>query len=158
MSRPRITDIPADRLEGEAVAAFFFEDERPVRSPAALIDWRLNGVLTELLLAGEARGTPGERILVLGNGKLATDWALFAGGGSWRGLDRGNYAHLIRDLLEACQLVGFSRFALCLSPLDGMDTREMERLVAEVLEDEREVECLISVTPRPPSRFLPRSA
>jgi hypothetical protein len=157
MSRLHVLDLPADRMEGEAVAALFFEDDRPLHGPAALIDWRLNGLLTNLLLGGEAVGRPGERVLALGNGKLAATWALLVGGGRWRGLDRVGYRERIGNLLESCRQARFGRVAICLSPLDGMEEGEMNGLVAGVLEAGSGLECLFSVTSRNQRRLYPAS-
>ncbi|NIQ96583.1 MAG: hypothetical protein GWN87_22115 [Desulfuromonadales bacterium] len=82
----RPLDLPADRMDGEVVAVLFFEDERPLAGPAALLDWRLNGLLTRRLLNGEATGRRNEKILVDANNKILAPWVLFQGGGTARGL------------------------------------------------------------------------
>ncbi len=146
MSRLRVLDLPADRMEGEAVAVLFFSDDRPAHGPAALLDWRLNGFLTGLLLRGEAGGRAGEHVLTRNNGKLAADWVLFVGGGSQHDLDRLRYQELIRDLLATCRRAGFSRIAISLAPLEGMGSEELEKLVARILTEEGAdgFECLLS--------------
>lgn len=159
MTRMRVLDLPADRMEGEAVAAFFFEDDRPVRGPAALLDWRLNGLLSTLLRHEKITGQPGQQLLTHSNGKLVAPWVLCVGGGRWQELDRRRYREMVRDLLANCRRAGFSRIALVLTPLDGMAAEDLERLVDEALGEagESPLECLLSVTTRERSRELPRA-
>lgn len=119
MTRIRAVDLAPDRMAGDVVAGFFFEDQRPLRGAAALLDWRLNGVLTDLLLSGAASGTPGEHVLVRSNGKLQAPWVLFAGGGCWRKIAPFTYSGLIGGLLDDCRRAGFQRISLCLTPPDS---------------------------------------
>lgn len=144
MTPLRVLDLPADRMEAEAVAAFFFEDERPLRGPAALLDWRLNGLLTDLLVRDCAAGHTGEKILVPNNGKLRADRILFVGGGSRCGMKQNIYQGLLRDLLESCLRARFFRIALCLEPPEGLEQGELEKTVAEML-DGMGMKCLLSV-------------
>lgn len=116
MTRIRVVDLAPDRMAGDVVAGFFFEDQRPLRGAAALLDWRLNGIMTDLLLSGAARGTPGEHVLVRSNGKLRAPWVLFAGGGCWRKIAPFTYSGLIGGLLDDCRRAGFQRISLCLTP------------------------------------------
>ena len=147
MTQVRVLDLPVDRLDGEVVAAFFFLDERPLQGPAALIDWRLDEVLTRLLVGGRCVGKAGEHLLVRNNGKLGSDWALFVGGGSWHGLGPVTYRSLVAHLLDACRRAGFRRVALCLAPLAGMGPAELEGLVRESLASMtgHSLECLLSL-------------
>jgi hypothetical protein len=133
MTPLQVIDLPADRIDGEVVAALFFEDERPVLGPAALLDWRLNGLLSSLLVQGRASGRAGENILVRGNGKLAADWVLFVGAGCRQGLAPESYRGLVRHVLLTCRNAGVSRMTLCLSPPAEQAAGELTPLVAEVL-------------------------
>ncbi len=116
MTRIRVVDLAPDQMSGDVVAGFFFEDQRPLRGAAALLDWRLNGILTDLLLSGAASGVPGEHILVRNNGKLQASWVLFAGGGCWRKIAPFTYSGLIGGLLDDCRRAGFLSISLCLTP------------------------------------------
>lgn len=133
MSQVRLLDLPADHMEGEVVAAFYFQDERPLQGPAALLDWRLVEPLTRKLLSGSSQGRAGEHLLVSNNGKLGSDWALFVGGGSWHGLGPDTYRSLVDHLLEVCCQAGFRRIALCLAPLAGMSVNDLEQMVKQAL-------------------------
>ncbi len=147
MSRLSRSDEALDRLPGDVAAAFIFSDLRPPRGGAALLDWRLNGRLTRMLLDGEAEGRPGEHILVANNGKLAADWALFIGGGA--GPDRLSTSSrkLLSHLLDVCRRAGFSRLAIGLSAADAAEAAALERTLAELLAETAapELECRLVI-------------
>ena len=135
MNRMRLLDLPADRMDGEVVAALFFQDERPLQGPVALLDWRLGDPLTRALVCGQNRGRVGEHLLVINNGKLNSDWVLFVGGGSWHGLGPETYRRLIDHVLQVCRNAGFRRIALCLAPLVGMSSGDLEAMANQSFRD-----------------------
>ncbi len=148
MTPSQVFDLPADRMDAAVVAAFFFEDQRPVLGPAALLDWRLNGLLTNMLTVQQVSGSVGEHVLVPNNGKLSASRVLFVGGGRWAELDKKAYRRLIRHLIDTCRQAGFSQMALCLEPIEGMDLTELNLIVVqqvEALKDE-DIECRLSFT------------
>lgn len=53
-----------DELGSEALALCFFEDERPLPREVGLVDWRLCGAISKMLLRGRATGASGETVLV----------------------------------------------------------------------------------------------
>ncbi len=146
MSALRVLDVPADRMEGKVVAALYFEDVRPLRGAAALLDWRLNGRLTGMLLENEVDGHAGEHVLVDNNGKLAADWVLFVGGGSWRELDIVRYRAVLRLLLKVCSEAGFPLVSICLTATGRLPRNVLEKELKRALDNlpgERP-ECLLS--------------
>ncbi len=128
-----IVDFPADQLPGDALLVPFFEDQRPLDGPAAVIDWRLDGMLTRMVLEGKLVGRIGERLALQGNAKIVSPWVLIGGGGRWRSLDRDNYLDLVERLLKMASKAGIQELALCLPPSADVDARELERLVREAL-------------------------
>ncbi len=71
-----------DQFEGDLVVAIIGEDERPLKSTNAWLDWRLYGTLTELILRGQFTGQMGEKCLLPTYGKFNFDRILMMGGGS----------------------------------------------------------------------------
>lgn len=63
----------------EVLVASLTEDERPIRGLAALLDWRLKGHLSNLLVDGFASGKLGEVLLVPGKPRLPFDKVLLFG-------------------------------------------------------------------------------
>jgi len=147
MSRVRLLDLLADRMEGEVVAALYFSDELPPQGPAALLDWRLDDPLTRALADGTLRGRAGEHLLVRSNGKLGSDWALFVGGGNLEGLLPATYRSLVDHLLQVCGDAGFGRIALCLAPLAGMSAGDCEKMARQSFASlgSPRCECLLSL-------------
>lgn len=154
----RVLDLPVDRLEGDAVAALFFQDARPLRGPGGLLDWRLNGVVTRQLRQGTCSGRPGEHLLTPNNGKLGAEWVLFVGGGNWVGLELESYRNLLRHLLETCCQARFKRIAIGLAPLPGMTANDLERMAAAALASLAvpPPECLLSLGDEGTGRALLR--
>lgn len=148
MTHLHLLDNPVDLFEGEVVSAFFFADERPIGGPQALLDWRLNGLLTQMLLENSARGDFGEHILVRSNGKVAADWVLFLGGGERRGLGQEGCRRLLDHLFAVCRRAGFVRIALGLGLPEGITASSLQGLVRAALESATPagLECLLSIT------------
>ena len=134
MSPVRILDLAADCLEGDVVAALYFSDQLPPGGGCALLDWRLQDPLTRMLAQGRCTGQRGENLLVESNGKLASGWALFAGGGTWAELEVDEYQDLIAEVLEVCGRAGFRRVGLGLTPLPGMDVPALGKVVRQAEE------------------------
>ena len=157
MSRLHLLDLPADRLEGEAIAAFFFEDQRPLQGPAALLDWRLNGLVSDLVAAGTLHGLPGERLLTNNNGKLCGTWIFFAGAGRWNDLNEESYRLRIGEIISDCRRAGFNRFGLALSALPGQGSGTVESMVRELLNElAPDAECLLSIEGQVSGRGMSR--
>lgn len=147
MSALSRSDEPLDRLPGEVAAAFIFSDLRPPRGGAALLDWRLNGRLTRMLIDGEAGGEFGEHILVANNGKLVADWALFVGGGIVPARLSASSRKLLRHLLDVCRQAGFTRLAIGLSAVDATEAEVLEQTLAELLSEaaDPDLECRLTI-------------
>ena len=147
MSALSRSDDPLDRLPGEVAAAFIFSDLRPPRGGAALLDWRLNGRLTRMLIDGEAGGEFGEHILVANNGKLVADWALFVGGGIAPARLSASSRKLLRHLLDVCRQAGFTRLAIGLSAVDATEAEVLEQTLAELLSEaaDPDLECRLTI-------------
>lgn len=65
----------------EVLVACLAQGERPPHGVAGLVDWRLSGRVSRLLLEGYATGQMGEVLLVPGKPKLPFDKVLFFGMG-----------------------------------------------------------------------------
>lgn len=88
-----------DRLQTEVILLPFFEDERPLRGAAGLIDWRLCGALSRRLMAGDLRGGFGEKGWSVTLPKLETQRVLLFGLGRSAAFDR-----CVAE--KACALIG----------------------------------------------------
>ncbi len=59
-----------DLIRAEALVICLFQDERPPRGLAGLLDWRLCGRLSDLLIAQHVTGVAGEAVLFPSYGRL----------------------------------------------------------------------------------------
>jgi len=134
MIQPEYVRQPADHLTGESVVALYFDDLRPLDGPAAVLDWRLDGQLTRMLLDGEIHGRAGEHVLLQGNGKLKADWVLFVGGGKWHGLCEETHAALVKHMLTVARQAGFSDLSLVFFQHEDFDVQKLHQQIKDALE------------------------
>ncbi|MDH3201598.1 MAG: hypothetical protein OEM15_11960 [Myxococcales bacterium] len=114
-----------DQLQTEVILLPFFEDERPLRGAAGLVDWRLCGALSRRLAGGDLRGNFGEKSWAITLPKLKAERLLLFGLGQSKAFDR-------RVAEEACALIAKAineaKLATAALALPG---RSMDRLSAE---------------------------
>jgi hypothetical protein len=89
-----------DALRCEALALSFFSDERPLRGPLGLIDWRLCGFVSQLLTSGRVGGALLETVLVPARPKLSVDKLFLFGLGASSELDDAQRAGAITHMLD----------------------------------------------------------
>lgn len=92
-----------DELKSEALALPFFEDERPLRGALGLVDWRLSGQLSKLLLDARATGAPGDAVLVPTRKRLAFDKLFLFGAGRSDTFDERAFRHVADHMLSALE-------------------------------------------------------
>jgi hypothetical protein len=78
-----LSSLPIDEVPGYVVLATFFEDVRPLKGSTSLVDWRLNGRLSEMILKGHLSGQFKESLIMPSQGRMsAKDIFLFGLGTS----------------------------------------------------------------------------
>lgn len=94
-----------DALKSEALCIPFFEDERPLRGALGLVDWRLCGLLSRLIMRSRISGARGETVLVPARPKLTVEKLLLFGGGPRAQFDEDVFtqgvAHMLTTLTRA---------------------------------------------------------
>lgn len=97
-----LSSLPLDEVPSHLALAVFFEDVRPLRGATSLIDWRLNGRLSDLILQGKLQGQFSESVIMPSQGRMAAREVLLFGLGSSGALteERLNegFSQLIRKL------------------------------------------------------------
>ncbi len=88
-----------DELKCEALALPFFEDERPLPGALGLVDWRMCGEISRLLLRGRARGALDEKILVPTRRRLTIDKLFLFGAGSSESFDSDRFCAVVERML-----------------------------------------------------------
>ncbi|AKF06930.1 M17 family peptidase N-terminal domain-containing protein [Sandaracinus amylolyticus] len=92
-----------DGLRSEALALPFFQDERPLRGAAGLVDWRLCGRLSRLLVRGRMRGALGERVLIPARPRLAFEKLFLFGLGPRAAFDETAFVASVDDVLDTLE-------------------------------------------------------
>ncbi len=92
-----------DELKSEALALPFFEDERPLRGALGLVDWRLAGQLSRLLIASRATGAPGDAVLVPTRRRLPFDKLFLFGAGHSERFDERAFRKTADHMLNALE-------------------------------------------------------
>jgi hypothetical protein len=94
-----------DALRCDALALPWFNDERPLRGALGLIDWRLCGFISKLVIDGALAGAPLETVLIPGTPKFAVSKLFVVGLGSRAEFDDACFAraaqHMLRSMLRA---------------------------------------------------------
>jgi Cytosol aminopeptidase family, N-terminal domain len=83
----------------EVLVATLSTDERPPHGTAGLVDWRLSGRISRLLLRGFATGNVGEVLLVPGKPKLPFDKVLLFGIGDTGSFDEARFRAALEKIL-----------------------------------------------------------
>jgi hypothetical protein len=89
-----------DQLKTEVLCLPVFEDERPLRGTPGLVDWRLCGRVSELLVRGTMTGAPGEAVLMSARPRLMAERLMWVGGGSSQGFAEPRFRELIGDMMQ----------------------------------------------------------
>jgi len=87
----------------EVLVACLMEGERPPRGVAGLVDWRLAGRLSALLMAGFATGKVGEVLLIPGKPKLPFDKIVLFGIGRSEAFSELVFSDVVRRMLDTLE-------------------------------------------------------
>lgn len=68
-----------DRLRNEALSLPFFSDERPLRGVLGLVDWRMHGRISRLILDGRISGQRDEITLIASRPRLTFEKVILFG-------------------------------------------------------------------------------
>ena len=138
MIQPQHEEHAADQCAGQAVVALYFSDVKPLDGPVALLDWRMNGQLTRMLLDRKVTGRAGEHVMLQSNGKLKAEWVLFVGGGKWHGLCIETHGSLVKHMVSVARKAGFKKISLTFMPHDEVSPEDLQQQVENALKTEGE--------------------
>ncbi len=121
---------PLDRIEADLAVAGLFSDDRPLRGGAGRVDWRLCGLISELMCAGQLRGERGEAVLLPSSGRLRAPRILLLGLGERSGFGVACSREVMRDAVSRGLALGVRRLAV--APL-GIEPDDFPRHAQAVL-------------------------
>lgn len=112
-----------ERLHAQLLVLSIFEDERPVRGVAGLVDWRTCGLLTRFLLRGHLTGASGEVVLFPTQGRLSVARGLIFGLGPSSTFDERAFRDVAERIAQNAARIGARTLGL---PLPGAHRRRLE--------------------------------
>ena len=134
-----VETAPFERIEADLAVTGFFLDERPLRGAAGRVDWRLCGVVTELVGSGRLRGKVGEATLVPSMGRLAADRVLLLGLGRRSSFRAGRARDTSHSAVERGLALG-ARVVVLAPPVGGPDSfsRQASGIIRGLIEAARQ--------------------
>jgi hypothetical protein len=116
-------------LKTEALCLPFFLDERPMRGPSGLVDFRLCGRVSRLIASGRMLGEVGEAVLMPVRPRMFAERLIWLGGGRFVDLDETRFRMLVHSALTRLSDLRIRAAALSLpgrvrsrfSPADAID-------------------------------------
>lgn len=89
-----------DLVGTEVLVSALAEDERPPHGVTGLVDWRLAGRISKLMLSGFATGRVGDVLLIPGKPKLPFDKVVLFGVGRRDAFDEAVYREVLDRILS----------------------------------------------------------
>ncbi len=103
-----------DRLKCDAIGVPFFSDQRPPRGVLGLLDWRMCGLVTRMMMRDKIAGTPLETVLIPARQRLPVDKLLLFGAGPRADFSGDLVAKLMRHMLATLTSLGARSSAVVL--------------------------------------------
>lgn len=115
---PAVAIVPVDLARwdrdgrGELLAVFIWQDVRPLRGAAGLLDWRLCGKLSGLIQSGRLTGAEGEQLLLPSGGRLPWRLIMVMGLGPRLGFSSTRFRAALGRLFTAAKGLDVHEIAL----------------------------------------------
>ena len=100
MIQLKISNHPLDEIPGQLALVTAFEDVRPLKGRAGLVDWRLNGRLSKFIRDSKFQGTKGEALLMPTRGRIDSSELLLLGVGPKTTIRDSEIPHLLTLIVE----------------------------------------------------------
>lgn len=111
------TSRPLDQVKTDVAIIPVFEDIRPLRGAAGLVDWRLNGYLSQLIMKNRFRGEFEEVLLMPAGPRIEARQLVLFGVGSVEGFGEYLLPAVYRRILNLIANKRDTKFSFCLSDL-----------------------------------------
>lgn len=140
MIRLTICNTPIDLVKTGLLLVTTFQDERPLKGCAGLMDWRFNGNLSRLILKSRFSGERGEALLMPSAGRLEGNELMLLGIGEKNKIHDSDIPHLVGMIVDKILQKGNSAFALSISDfISGMfEWRNAVRLLMSMIAGNKE--------------------
>lgn len=122
-----------DTQKSDILVTGFFQDERPLKGASGLIDWRMNGRLSRLIIEKRLSGCWNEKILIPSQGRLSSKLVLLIGLGSIKEYSYLHIREIFPQIIEILRRLNMS--SICISlPYDDRYNVDCGKLVEVILE------------------------
>lgn len=130
-----LTDKPFDEVVARLAVITFFDDVRPLTGQAGLLDWRLNGRISDLILKNRVDGAKAEALMMPSGGRLAANDLLLLGMGSTKELTEARLNELFEMIVEKIKKLKPADLVISFGDLgaDFMSWRAVLRAFVSVL-------------------------
>lgn len=112
-----LTSKTIDEIPSQLALITAFEDVRPLKGSAGLVDWRLNGKLSNFFIQKRIQGVKGEALLMPTRGRLDSTELLVLGMGSRSQMTDAQTPQIIGAIVEKLTLKKSNSFCLSISDL-----------------------------------------
>lgn len=140
---------PFDKQETRCGVVTLFSDQRPLRGVAALLDWRLNGRLSQVLVKNQFEGKFGESLLMPAEGRIRSEEIMVIGMGPESTFNESHVSAFTQLLLEKIVQKKILDFMISYSDFitDRFEWRNSIRLLVSKLHDFLSVDAVILCEP-----------
>jgi len=121
---------------GDLLAVYIWEDVRPLRGAAGLLDWRLCGKVSGLIQSGRLTGGEGEQLLLPSAGRLPWRFVMVMGLGPRVGFSGARFRKALLRLFTAARGIGVHDVALA-PPGRDVDALPARRALDLILAEAR---------------------
>src|SRR5262245_60247786 len=117
MIQLKITSDSLDEVEEKLALVLVHQDIRPLKGQAGMIDWRMNGHLSELLLKERFQGHLGEALLMPTRGRIPATELMILGLGQQHELNDQSLPRFVSLIVDKLLLKKDTSFCLSLRDL-----------------------------------------
>lgn len=140
MIQLKITSDTLDEIENDLALILAYQDVRPLKGQAGLLDWRLNGRLSQFILQNHFSGNRGESLLMPSQGRVSARELMILGLGEFAQVNEKTIPESLTLILEKLLKKKNLSFCLSLSDLttDMFEWRNAVRLFMSMLSGKKE--------------------
>jgi len=145
----KLTSRAFDKVDTKSAVVTLYSDLRPLFGIPALVDWRLNGRLSKILIKHRFEGDVGEVLLLPSEGRIKCQDILVLGLGAKSQFNESHLGRFIQCMLEKLAQKKAYEFAVSFSDFvpDRFEWRNAVRLLVSKLHDFPEIQTVYLCEP-----------